>query len=266
MPASARTRSATAIIPSTDDHAPDRKTPQPERLGSAVFVRRCAAARRHADTAALPNVSRRRLRTRPQAGKLLARNRYYNHCWTVLSLWKMLTGNFSRISSMWAILKAAAVRHRSRRRPSPFATHGHRQTKGLNGCRVELDHRATRDRPSRPLACGKRVASGIGTCTKRPCQRPISMFVLPASGGVPGVARHVPAEHAVRGRSRDATNVMARVDVPERDLGAATLKVAHDAIAQHGADVAELRVAARDRWKADRRSCSALARRLRRRR
>ena len=26
----------------------------------------------------------------------------------------------------------------------------------------------------------KRVASGIGTCTKRPCQRPISSSVLPA--------------------------------------------------------------------------------------
>jgi len=68
---------------------PDRKTPQPN-AGSAVFVG-CAAAGAMHDPRYQPflDAAYARLRT----GKLLARSRYYNHCWTVLSL-LMLTGNF----------------------------------------------------------------------------------------------------------------------------------------------------------------------------
>jgi hypothetical protein len=35
---------------------------------------------------------------RVRTGKLLARSRYYNHCWTVLSL-LMLTGNLNDLSA-----------------------------------------------------------------------------------------------------------------------------------------------------------------------
>ena len=68
---------------------PDRKTTQPN-VGSAVFVG-CAAAGAMHDAAYQPflDAAYARIRT----GKLLARSRYYNHCWTVLSL-LMLTGNF----------------------------------------------------------------------------------------------------------------------------------------------------------------------------
>ncbi len=69
--------------------SPDRRTAQPNP-GSAVFVG-CAAAGAMHDGAYQPflDAAYARLRT----GKLLARSRYYNHCWTVLSL-LMLTGNF----------------------------------------------------------------------------------------------------------------------------------------------------------------------------
>jgi endo-1,4-beta-D-glucanase Y len=68
--------------------APDPRTAQPNP-GSAVFVG-CAAVgamhdARHQD---FIDAAYARVRT----GKLLARSRYYNHCWTVLSL-LMLTGN-----------------------------------------------------------------------------------------------------------------------------------------------------------------------------
>ena len=68
---------------------PDRKTPQPN-LGSAVFVG-CAAAGAMCspEYQAFLDAAYARVRT----GQLLARSRYYNHCWTVLSL-LMLTGNF----------------------------------------------------------------------------------------------------------------------------------------------------------------------------
>ncbi|HEV8548752.1 MAG TPA: glycosyl hydrolase family 8 [Polyangiaceae bacterium] len=68
---------------------PDRKTPQPNP-GSAVFVGCAAAGAMHdARYQAFVDAAYARVRT----GKLLARSRYYNHCWTVLSL-LMLTGNF----------------------------------------------------------------------------------------------------------------------------------------------------------------------------
>jgi endo-1,4-beta-D-glucanase Y len=68
---------------------PDRKTVQPN-AGSAVFVG-CAAAGAMCspEYQAFLDAAYARVRT----GKLLARSRYYNHCWTVLSL-LMLTGNF----------------------------------------------------------------------------------------------------------------------------------------------------------------------------
>lgn len=69
---------------------PDPKTPQPN-AGSAVFVGPAAVGAMH-DPAqqAFIDAAYARVRT----GKLLARSRYYNHCWTVLSL-LMLTGNLS---------------------------------------------------------------------------------------------------------------------------------------------------------------------------
>jgi endo-1,4-beta-D-glucanase Y len=68
---------------------PDRKTIQPNP-GSAVFVGGAAVGAMHSPRyQAFLDAAYARLRT----GKLLARSRYYNHCWTVLSL-LMLTGNF----------------------------------------------------------------------------------------------------------------------------------------------------------------------------
>ena len=68
---------------------PDRKTPQPNP-GSAVFVGAAAVGAMHSPHyQAFLDAAYARLRT----GRLLARSRYYNHCWTVLSL-LMLTGNF----------------------------------------------------------------------------------------------------------------------------------------------------------------------------
>jgi endo-1,4-beta-D-glucanase Y len=68
---------------------PDRKTAQPN-VGSAVFVGTAAAGAMHdAKYQAFLDAAYARLRT----GKLLARSRYYNLSWTVLSL-LMLTGNF----------------------------------------------------------------------------------------------------------------------------------------------------------------------------
>lgn len=69
--------------------APDPHSMRPND-GSAVFVG-CAAAGAMIDPVYQPFIedAYARLRT----GKLLARSRYYNHCWTVLSL-LMLTGNF----------------------------------------------------------------------------------------------------------------------------------------------------------------------------
>ena len=68
--------------------APDPRTPQPNP-GSAVFVG-CAAVGAQHDPRyqAFIDAGYARVRT----GKLLARSRYYNHCWTVLSL-LMLSGN-----------------------------------------------------------------------------------------------------------------------------------------------------------------------------
>jgi endo-1,4-beta-D-glucanase Y len=68
---------------------PDRKTPQPNP-GSAVFVG-CAATGAMHDSKyqSFLDAAYARVRT----GQLLARSRYYNHCWTVLTL-LMLTGNF----------------------------------------------------------------------------------------------------------------------------------------------------------------------------
>ena len=40
--------------------------------------------------------------------------------------------------------------------------------------------RPSRDRRSYPPVCGTAWPADIGTCTKRPCQRPISISVLPA--------------------------------------------------------------------------------------
>jgi endo-1,4-beta-D-glucanase Y len=69
--------------------APDPKSTRPNP-GSAVFVG-CAATAAMFDARhqAFIDDAYRRIRT----GELLARSRYYNHCWTVLSL-LMLTGNF----------------------------------------------------------------------------------------------------------------------------------------------------------------------------
>ena len=67
---------------------PDRKTAQPNP-GSAVFVGPAAAGAMH-DAKFQPFLDAAYARVR--TGKLLARSRYYNHCWTVLSL-LMLTGN-----------------------------------------------------------------------------------------------------------------------------------------------------------------------------
>lgn len=69
--------------------APDPKTARPNP-GSAVFVG-CAAAGAMFDGQyqAFIDAAYARVRT----GELLARSRYYNHCWTALSL-LMLTGNF----------------------------------------------------------------------------------------------------------------------------------------------------------------------------
>lgn len=67
---------------------PDPRTPQPNP-GSAVFVGCAAVGAQHdARYQRLVNEGYERVKT----GKLLARSRYYNHCWTVLSL-LMLTGN-----------------------------------------------------------------------------------------------------------------------------------------------------------------------------
>jgi endo-1,4-beta-D-glucanase Y len=68
--------------------APDPRTVQPNP-GSAVFVGSAAVGAMHdARHQAFVDAAYARVRT----GKLLARSRYYNHCWTVLSL-LMLTGN-----------------------------------------------------------------------------------------------------------------------------------------------------------------------------
>lgn len=68
--------------------APDPRTPQPN-AGSAVFVG-CAAVGAQHDPRYQRFVDEAYARVR--TGKLLARSRYYNQCWTVLSL-LMLTGN-----------------------------------------------------------------------------------------------------------------------------------------------------------------------------
>jgi endo-1,4-beta-D-glucanase Y len=68
--------------------APDPRTAQPNP-GSAVFVGCAAVGAQHdARYQTFLDAAYARVRT----GKLLARSRYYNHCWTVLSL-LMLTGN-----------------------------------------------------------------------------------------------------------------------------------------------------------------------------
>ncbi len=68
--------------------APDPRSQTPN-LGSAVFVGGAAAGAMHDPSyAAFVDAAYERLR----GGELLARSRYYNHCWTVLSL-LMLTGN-----------------------------------------------------------------------------------------------------------------------------------------------------------------------------
>jgi endo-1,4-beta-D-glucanase Y len=67
---------------------PDPLTPRPNP-GSAVFVGCAAVGAQHdARYQRFVDEAYDRVRT----GKLLARSRYYNHCWTVLSL-LMLTGN-----------------------------------------------------------------------------------------------------------------------------------------------------------------------------
>jgi len=72
---------------------PDQKTVQPN-AGSAVFVGCAAAGAMHdARYQAFLDAAYARVRT----GALLARSRYYNHCWTVLSL-LMLTGNFVELT------------------------------------------------------------------------------------------------------------------------------------------------------------------------
>lgn len=69
--------------------APDPKAALPN-LGSAVFVG-CAATGAMFDAKYQPFIDAAYARVR--TGQLLARSRYYNHCWTALSL-LMLTGNF----------------------------------------------------------------------------------------------------------------------------------------------------------------------------
>jgi len=72
-----------------DGHpAPDPRSP-PGNPGSAVFVG-CAAAGAMHDPAYASFVDAAYARVR--TGQLLTRSRYYNHCWTVLSL-LMLSGN-----------------------------------------------------------------------------------------------------------------------------------------------------------------------------
>jgi endo-1,4-beta-D-glucanase Y len=72
--------------------APDPHSPV-ENPGSAVFVGGVAAAAMHASRyRPLLDEAYASLRT----GKLLARSRYYNHCWTVLSL-LMITGNLGNL-------------------------------------------------------------------------------------------------------------------------------------------------------------------------
>jgi hypothetical protein len=68
--------------------APDPRSP-PGNPGSAVFVG-CAAAGAMHDPAFASFIEAGYARVR--TGQLLTRSRYYNHCWTVLSL-LMLTGN-----------------------------------------------------------------------------------------------------------------------------------------------------------------------------
>jgi hypothetical protein len=71
---------------------PDRKTVQPNP-GSAVFVGCAAVGAMHdARYQSFLDAAYARVRT----GKLLARSRYYNQCWTVLSL-LMLSGNLIEI-------------------------------------------------------------------------------------------------------------------------------------------------------------------------
>ena len=66
---------------------PAAKSPNP---GSAVFIGTAASGAMH-DVSFQPFLDEAYARVR--TGELLARSRYYNHCWTVLSL-LMLTGNF----------------------------------------------------------------------------------------------------------------------------------------------------------------------------
>jgi endo-1,4-beta-D-glucanase Y len=73
---------------------PDPKTPQPN-AGSAVFVGPAAVGAMHDP---LHQVFIDAAYARVRTGKLLARSRYYNHCWTVLSL-LMLTGNLNDLSA-----------------------------------------------------------------------------------------------------------------------------------------------------------------------
>lgn len=72
--------------------APDPRS-QPNNPGSAVFVGGAAAGAMH-DRAyqGFLDAAYARVRT----GELLARSRYYNHCWTVLSL-LLLTGNLTEL-------------------------------------------------------------------------------------------------------------------------------------------------------------------------
>lgn len=72
----------------TGEAAPDPRTVQPNP-GSAVFVGCAAVGAQHdARYQSFIDAAYARVRT----GELLARSRYYNHCWTVLSL-LMLSGN-----------------------------------------------------------------------------------------------------------------------------------------------------------------------------
>jgi endo-1,4-beta-D-glucanase Y len=72
--------------------APDPRS-APKNPGSAVFVGGAAAGAMHdARHQDFLDAAYARLRT----GELLARSRYYNHCWTVLSL-LLLTGNLSEL-------------------------------------------------------------------------------------------------------------------------------------------------------------------------
>lgn len=73
---------------------PDRKTLD-HGEGSAVFVG-CAAVGAMCDIKykAFVDAAYQRIKT----GRLLARSRYYNHCWTVMSL-LMLTGNFGTLEA-----------------------------------------------------------------------------------------------------------------------------------------------------------------------